>query len=130
MNVNELRIGNLLDYNGKIVKVNTLAIDFHGNQTILASKENFLWNVSEIDGIKPIPITEEWLLKFGFRHVKNNWYNIHAKGNTFNVYLFEDSSYRVEIVSQSLGIFKHVHTLQNLYFALSEKELVVSDAVS
>ena len=122
--ITELRIGNFISPMGfSFTKVE--GFDIYDDM-ILSS--DFAERTN--DYYEPIPLTEEWLLKFGFRHVKNNWYNIHAKGNTFNVYLFEDSSYRVEIVSQSLGIFKHVHTLQNLYFALSEKELVVSDAVS
>ena len=73
-----------------------------------------------------IPLTENILLKLGFRHVMNNWFNVFANGNTFNVYIFESGKYRVEIVSQSLGTFKYVHELQNLYFALTGSELTVA----
>ena len=113
MESRELRIGNLVISNFKrkneVVDIKT--IDFTEDWFNL---------------FQPIPLTEEWLLKFGFRHIKNNWYNVHANGNTFNVYLFEDLRYRVEIVSQSIGVFKYVHTLQNLYFALTGTELTLN----
>ena len=122
MNVNELRIGNLLDYNGKIVKVNTLAIDFHGNQTILASKENFLWNVSKIDGIKPIPITEECLLKFGF--VKGKYGFFEPKKRLLVEDLGNSIIYDNKLLNTKI---KHVHQLQNLYFALTGEELIINN---
>jgi len=109
MKAQELKIGNYYDHNGEIRKVTPSTIEE-------------VWN-SERNWCKPIPLTEEWLLNFGFKKVVNNWYNIHAKDNTFNVYLFENSGYRVEIVSQSIGVFNHVHELQNLYFALTKTEL-------
>ncbi len=109
---NELIINRYFELNGLIVR----AVDFEGLNSLY----------DDIKNIKPIPLTEEWLLKFGFRHVMNNWYNLHANGNTFNVYLFEDGRYRVEIVSQSIGVFEFVHTLQNLYFALTNKELILN----
>lgn len=81
----------------------------------------------EFNELKPITLTEEWLLKFGFRCVTNNWYNVHANNNTFNVYLFEEIGYRVEIVSQSIAVLKYVHQLQNLYFALTGEELTIKE---
>jgi hypothetical protein len=123
MIASELRIGNLLDYNGKIVKVNTLAIDFHGNQTMLASKENFLWNVSKIDGIKPIPLTEEWLLKFGFDERLHGWWSekiFLRKDENGNLWFDWNGTTQTESIE-----IKYLHELQNLYFALAGNELKI-----
>lgn len=76
--------------------------------------------------IKPIPLTEEWLLKFGFEKKQT------VKGCT---YYFE-KVFRITIIDKndlyinvfnSFGISNnnyHVHQLQNLYFSLTGKELI------
>jgi len=108
---NQLRNSNLIKYIGKPIKVSI--------ETIFSISKC----VGETAMYQPIPLTEEWLLNFGFKHIRDNWYNTHVNGNTFNVYVFKDLRYRVEIVSQSIGVFKYVHQLQNLYFALTGEEL-------
>jgi hypothetical protein len=120
MKANELRIGNLIfnDF-GEVEPI--YGVDEKG---ILTKVEENGWSMCFKP--KPIPLTEEWLLKFGFEHIKNNWYNIFAVNNTFNVYLFSDNEgFRVEIVSQSITVLKYVHQLQNLYFALTGEELII-----
>jgi len=117
MKVQELIIGNLLDYNGEIVKITTLCIDFNGNKTILASNENFSWHVSKIDGIKQIPLTEEWLLKF--ENVKKETYRIF-----WSNFGFDKSGYFLWVSGFKKYIL-YVHQLQNLYFALTGEELML-----
>lgn len=74
--------------------------------------------------IKPIPLTQEWLLKFGFEIKKlesyrGEYYMSSISGMVY--YFFTDSN---EIEKQgSSYTCKHVHQLQNLYFALTQKEL-------
>ena len=74
--------------------------------------------------IKPIPLTEEWLLKFGFEITKASVTHNH----TFSIDNFKVNNllrggqfwYReVEL--------KYVHQLQNLYYALTGEELKVLD---
>jgi len=74
--------------------------------------------------IKPIPLTEEWLLKFGFESQYNNMTYI----TTFNL---SDTPFSYVqgkfVVNTSTGDFcvyiDKVHSLQNLYFALTGEEL-------
>ena len=75
--------------------------------------------------LKPIPLTEEWLLKFGF--VKDKEYN-----NTFNLGIdilngFKDFSIDVRaevLLFDSMEIkIKYVHELQNLFYSLCKREL-------
>lgn len=75
--------------------------------------------------IEPIPLTKEWLLKFGFeRSVNGLWkfpLEMRSNGrNGFHCFYGNSSSKRkinIEI--------KSVHQLQNLYFALTGEELEI-----
>lgn len=136
MEAKSFRIGNLINY--RIV------------DKIDERQEWF--EVSEIDyddlrilGIKdetnqdyqPIPLTEEWLLKFGFEFVFgiNNRYLKDYGSFCFTIMIMnDDKSYRVSLSNHKkkegeiipivgLGIIKYVHQLQNLYFALTGEEL-------
>lgn len=73
---------------------------------------------------KPIPLTEEWLLKMGFDEIdieenKNNVRVFHLNG------IYCNTLYGVYYYSHLLKQIKHVHQLQNLYFALTGEELEV-----
>lgn len=89
---NELRLGNYVDYYKETIVLPHL-------QSGLLKK------------IKPIPITEKWLLKLGFEPIGFDCYSF--DGCEFS---FEENSFFKKYVNS-------VHQLQNLYFALTGKEL-------
>ena len=121
MEANELRIGNYVYPFDDIYLVSNKTIIEDCIQVCFKDFEN-------TNELHPISLTEDWLLKLGFRNVSNNWYNIFANENTFNVYLFEnESGFRVEIVNQSIAVLNYVHELQNLYFALTKQELTINN---
>jgi len=80
------------------------------------------------DFYKSTPLTEEWLLKFGFKYQKTyNNYAVKA-GDYFNsvkqdgeewIYSNDESN----ACCYELRSIKYVHQLQNLYFALTGEEL-------
>jgi len=84
-----------------------------------------------------VPLTEEWLLKFGFEFVFgiNNRYLKDYGSFYFTIMIMnDDKSYQVSLSNHEkkegeiipivgLGIIKYVHQLQNLYFALTGEEL-------
>ena len=87
---------------------------------------------------KPIPLTEEWLVKFGFVKDEYDWcsicfftdYKELAEKMTISINL---KSYRCamfenedESACYTSKIMKHVHQLQNLYFALTNEELTIN----
>jgi hypothetical protein len=72
------------------------------------------------DRIKPIPLTEEWLLKIGF---ENNEAEKKYCKKCITLYM-EDNLFWCDIFWDSLEI-KSVHQLQNLYFALTNEELTI-----
>tara|TARA_R110002012_G_C11412052_1_gene587177 strand:+ start:281 stop:670 length:390 start_codon:yes stop_codon:yes gene_type:complete len=87
------------------------------------------------DDIKPIPLTEEWLLKFGFViHNKPHGYTEYIKYKkgtrqylhklfTFKEYNDWDGKFGFSGTIQTE--LNHVHELQNLYYALTKKELTI-----
>jgi hypothetical protein len=86
--------------------------------------------------IKPIKLTEEWLLKFGFKW--EDKYKIHCgrdlpDGNTLIFYFSNGEITNTQIYNAfdqpQVIIFrpiKYVHQLQNLYYALTSKELTIN----
>jgi hypothetical protein len=110
MNANELRIGNLINCNGK--------------EIILTLELMQLESQGHIVKFKPIPLTEEWLLRFGFEKSRLGYFTIFCGSNVMSVYCFEDFS-RVQIVTQTVSTINHVHQLQNIYFALTGEELTL-----
>jgi len=72
------------------------------------------------DGFDPIPLTEEWLLKFGFEPLGSSRFDF----KIFTYYLYDGSFYNQ---SSRLSTIKYVHQLQNLYFALTDEELEIKD---
>ena len=113
----DIRIGNLFQdkYSKSIIKVNGITendIFFSGNFT----KE---WQA------EPIPITEEWLLKFGFRKTKYNSVIIYDSELQNSTYITIDKDYSSYFMwGEYLTSIKYVHELQNLYYALIKEELI------
>jgi len=81
--------------------------------------------------VNPIPLTEEWLLKLGFKkdnklnYVFNLDFNEGYEKITVELYKGGDNDFyfRGNILLDEL---KYVHQLQNLHFALTQRELTVA----
>lgn len=130
MKAEELRIGNwILDRGDKVWQ-----IDFWECRDKVSAKEPLLGYLNNrkslpilghplteyLEFIKPIPLTEEWLLKFGFvEFITLDVYPTYAlkkiNVNNGTVYVSELGF---------LNHIKHVHQLQNLYFSLTNEELL------
>ena len=89
----------------------------------------------------PIPLTEEWLLKFGFeKHKIKEYYfkdcgdyEIQVVINAFSGTLNKEPNWFISIMtgygSQPVTLTRYyVHTLQNLYFALTGEELICNES--
>lgn len=88
-------------------------------------------NIYSYDYLYPIPLTVEWMAKVGFDwNAKDKRYYIQI-GNT--LYLEYDTDFDVFIAPESWAgscpwnTVKHVHQLQNLYFALTGEELTIKN---
>lgn len=117
---NELRIGNLILRNGFLIeekeKFKETTVTHNDITACYVDNTSF----------KPIPLTEEWLLKFGFEKDNDfgNWhlsaYEIFSSGNRDFVYWYNHSS---DDYYSDVRKINTVHQLQNLYFALTGQEL-------
>lgn len=110
MKANELRIGNLIQSRGNCV----FEVTAEDLQFIEAGSL-----------CKPIPLTEEWILKLGFDQTIHENGDFFTNGDLFLKNL--DINYTAVFGKQALYYeIKHVHELQNLYFALTCHELTIT----
>ena len=122
MNINELRINNRVlndnDFEMFVVGIyhDEVFLDFEGNEA-----DYFVYKSSEI---KPIVLTEQMLLDFGFVYnMKNNFYSKYDEelGNDILVIRYGGIFY--ELGKSKYKQIKFLHQLQNLFFSLKEIEL-------
>jgi hypothetical protein len=136
MKAESLRIGNWVEYFGKNKQIDgiksmstkegyaveIISTDVHGNSI----RE---YTPLDSQSLKPIPLTEEWVLRFGFE-IKEDpesvFYSIYFDGLTngsveigrtkgCSFYYFENINFITQI--------KHVHEMQNIFHALTGEEL-------
>lgn len=115
MKANELRIGNLVrnNMNGEILKPCDVLCDGINTDNYEGLNYGF---------IEPIPLNEEWLLKFGFEIV-NGW-------DDYKGYKKDEVEIETDFNNQEFSNYinkkvQYVHQLQNLYFALTGIELLI-----
>jgi hypothetical protein len=118
MEAKELRIGNftykmLQSGNGRIIESNITSTD------LLRIEEERIFYY------EPIPITEEWLLKFGFERQENNWKTLNLHFATIGWERLALTVLSFDKDSIYLPHIKYVHQLQNLYFSLTGEELII-----
>jgi hypothetical protein len=112
MKANELRIGNWVStIYGMEFQVYPMAF----KQMPTDEKHNLILNTW-----KPIPITEEWLLKFGF--IPNPYEDRYEKGVLYVE--CDKTKGETQLWVENMPHIKYVHELQNLYFALTGEELI------
>ena len=123
MKPEELRIGNYVNNGIEDIEINSIEYDD------VEIKWNVSWDefcASEyLEDCKPIPITDEWLLKLGFLIAfDNDDIEIYKKGNF--VYVNQNQiGTGTDIESRILidNDVNYIHQLQNLYYALTANEL-------
>ena len=126
MIANDLRIGNWVhdgsNFPMQVVGIfeDVVYLNFEGN-------EGDVWECG-LEGPKPFELTEEWLEKFGFeKNMKSTWIIQIFQENFLEIGFgsyptFEFGNYFSERWNDPMKI-DYVHQLQNLYFALSGREL-------
>jgi hypothetical protein len=101
MKSNELRIGNW---------VSILETEVYREINSLRLREI---DIGLETTLRPILLTKEWLLKFGFKKGVKGWFKTFDKNKKFNLYMYNPN------------IYKNVNQMQNLYFAITGDELII-----
>ena len=117
MKANDLRLGNWIKIISLDVETQVKGIELEDKFYSIDTQYQFHgW----MKNVEPIPLTEEWLMKFGFKkHKTDDRYITFAKAN-INI---NDGIVNLVGYPNFLNHIKHVHQLQNIYHALTGKEL-------
>jgi len=124
MEARELRIGNYVNVKCIAMEIGFLddfdacQINIPNLNDISIGSKDFLY--------EPIPLTEEWLLRFGFYKKQANYeldnFRFHiTKPMNYDGFLFCEG---YSVITEKI---QNVHQLQNLYFALTGEELTLSE---
>lgn len=122
INANELRVGNYVVFSEDRTIFKVIEISEKGLG--IENKQEITW--IEMETFEPIPLTEEILLKCGFKCSRgesfqlmlNDWTNLY-----YNCGYFEIS---VNKHAFSLNHIQYLHQLQNIYHSLTNKELEIN----
>ncbi len=115
MKPEELRIGNWLNYKG---------IDIEWAIEDFAEVEK----AGILEVTKPIPLTPEWLEKFGFEDIEEELIldlggNELVQTRFMDLWIIRDFWERKTSITINEESLKYVHQLQNFYFAFTGNEL-------
>ena len=118
----DLRIGNWVMYDNKIFEVDTISMEFPTLNTI-----EFGIGVVKWDKLNPIPLTEELLIKCGFKKINHihgySFWAMGIKGGRPKIDIYENYTL---YMGYMVNHIKYLHQLQNLIFALSGEELEIN----
>jgi hypothetical protein len=144
MKANELRVGNKFECMGMIQTVFEIIDNTDNGRIIQEGYENIIRCKENGNQYKPIeihgiPLTEEWLLKLGFikysgrtktwrngRQFISKYYRHYSNVDYFSL-TFHVMYDMITLNNYNSRLdIKYVHQLQNLYFALTGKELEIN----
>lgn len=145
MDIKELRVGNIVKIDdeylgpieGKVKSMNELGVV----ELLLSISEGYdRWFVCGAEDIFPIPITDELLLKIGFKKGRNGYFNYRDYDDKLSI-RFSENYTLIEYTNQyfnpedipetnyssSLEFPNtlHLHTLQNIWHLLTGEELEI-----
>ena len=126
MNANELRIGNIVEYDGLVLSV----LGVSESDIEIQCPGGYASEWVDLDDCEPIPLTEKWILRMGFQDcfsefigpVTISWgQRIVSTGErrTFCLDGEIPDAWKIRIQS--------VHQLQNIVFTLTSEELEIKN---
>lgn len=133
----ELRIGNSVLWNRHDESLENEVVEIYTIQRASVRAYTEIEELSEMllryEDIEPIPLTEEWLVRFGFTYdgvlidmlleiEKYKFLGYDNKSKRVHCYHFKPT-----VQGANLCECKYVHQLQNLYFALTGGELTIKE---
>ena len=131
--VEELRIGNWIEFEGKFYQIATV---YDSGQINLKGFNDGSVDISQLSSIQ---LTDDILINCGFYidQITTDEYKMYELKTTTTTYILGDSrEFEVTVTANSVDqdtVFNHrakkdikwLHVLQNLYFVIEEKELTI-----
>lgn len=138
MEINELRVGNYVSYNGLNLEVYSIEnkytrADNRYNNKVLVDLVCDGFITARLDEIQGIPLTEQILLNYGFKKIN------HIGGYSFYSYDRDKMKKRVSFMPLDVYLnpnyvkianfsvrqnIEYVHQLQNLFYTINGVELI------
>ena len=126
MKTNELRIGNLIyGVSDRIEQVVCIWPSLVSSAPPLLKEAEY----ASSDDLNGIPLTEEWLRKFGAIKDEDGLY--HLRNENWRFYLVRNF---IQVCGSYAALFNSTHTiyvhhLQNLYFVITNEELTLKENI-
>lgn len=125
MDVKELRIGNYLKTDRECQDDYVEVVEIYNENYFCTCSAGLNY---QKEHVKPIPLTEEWLVKFGFKKLTMDKHFCDMEFELTHplMRLYWDGRISMFQNGNTVGLnnIKHVHQLQNLYYSLTQKELI------
>lgn len=131
MKAQELRIGNLVIREAADGIDDILPVCKIDDAGFIAVTMGSYSNSCILSRVKPVPLTEDWLLRAGFELMDNDGFWEHSSEPLFGFQVIENTGV-VTYAPIWDGSFtgaplQYLHQLQNLYFALTGTELTFKE---
>ncbi len=130
MKLTDLKIGNYIQTPNGIDEIRGL-INRNCFKDVFLVKNSDI----EIEDVKPIPLTEKWLLKLGFddSEHKKGYTGLEYRSNVILDFVLTkplvmgewQKDYCFELIQHRFVEIKYIHELQNLYHVLKGKDLKI-----
>jgi len=128
--IGELRIGNLVGLNNRVVRVESLneGWSYFGGEQLEIGRQIVLLHVL-FEKAEGIPLTLDWLERCGFE--QKEVVNSDQDERTFwahpkmNYYTYDGKKFDAGYGFGDLDHVKYIHQVQNLFFALAGEELTI-----
>lgn len=118
----DLRVGNILNYDTAEGETVTTVVDWQDIKWVSEDPEGF----NLVHSI--VPLTDEWLNRFGFEKQKNNWWKLLICNEWSFLYWERLAGTELSVNKHSIMLphIQYVHQLQNLFFCLFGEELKIN----
>jgi len=123
MKTKDLRIGNLVKCVSRGIEFTCKVSEVHSECIYIQSNDDSRGIKVPLQNVKPIPLTEEILLKCGFEKRKDGDYNLFNQSEVDIVLKSDFTSWTCDGINFSVTCINYLHQLQNLYYAIANQEL-------
>lgn len=137
VSVTDLRIGNLVEYNGMIMKISEICSPKplkdkrYSDKYIIELFDGAGLLNCTLDEIKGIAITEEILLKLGFEVIYRSNFTLRLDyKENFKFWAgwnLVNGHFHIRFIGEQFTNIKFIHELQNLYFSITGSELQIGN---